>query len=226
MSETSRNSHKWFVKHRFLFLLFTIMLLFILHPLVDDFVRINFLLDIFLSFILLSAIFAVSERKAFTIIALMTALPSFIAHWAYHFLKIPFLHVLDITLGAFFLCFGTIIIISHLFNNKRVTSDLIIGAICGYFLIGLMWAFVYSLVETVLPGSFNSGQSGVLDISALIYFSFVTLCTTGYGDITPFTNQARSLSILEAVMGQMYLAVNIAALVAIRISQSAEKNAR
>ena len=226
MTETSHHPHQWSIVHRFLFLLFAIMLLFILHPLVDEFVRLNFLLDIFLSLILISAIYAVSERKVPLILALMTALPALFSHWADHFLKIRFLHLLDVIFAALFFCFGTIMIITHLFKKKRVTSDLIIGAICGYFLIGLMWAFIYSLIETVLPGSFNAGQTGALDLNALIYFSFVTLCTTGYGDITPLSSQAQFLSILEAVMGQMYLAVNIAALVAIRISQSSEKNAK
>jgi len=224
MAQTFRHMHKWLDVHRFLFLLFALMSLFILHPLVDEFVRISFIFDIFLSFVLLSAIYAVGKGKGMLIFALLTALPALGAHWSYHFLKIHSLNLIDVIFAALFFGFTTFTIISHLFKEKRVTLDLIIGAVCGYFLIGLMWAFLFSLLQTVQPGSFSSGRADVIDINSLIYFSFVTLCTIGYGDITPLTTQARFLAILEAVMGQMYLAVNIAALVAIRISQSSDKN--
>ncbi len=215
---------EWFKTRRFLFLLITIMLLFVLHPLTEGWVRVGVIMDVFISAILLSAVYAVGMSRGALIFGLATALPAFFSHWINWFLKIPAFHWIDITSAAIFLAFTTVIIVSHLFKQKRVTADLIRGAICGYFLIGLMWAFVYAIIELSQPGSFASGQSGELDMEALIYFSFVTLCTTGYGDITPLTDQARSLAILEAVTGQMYLAVNIAALVAIRISQTSKQN--
>ncbi len=62
------------------------------------------------------------------------------------------------------------------------------------------------------------------DLDTFIYFSFVTLATLGYGDIVPLTEKAQSLAVVETLMGQMYLAVNIAALVAIRISQARSKD--
>jgi hypothetical protein len=224
MTETSHRLHGWLKTHRFLFLLIAFLMLFVLHPLTDGFLKISFILDIFLSVILLSAIYAIGERRGPLFFGLSMAVPAFFAHWIHFFLKWPVLHLIDVASGAIFFAFATIIIVSHLFQQKRVTADLIRGAICGYFLIGLMWAFIFSLVETLHPGAFISGETGRLDLENLIYFSFVTLSTTGYGDIAPWTDQARSLSILEAVMGQMYLAVNIATLVAIRISQSSEKN--
>jgi len=223
MAETSRSLNDWFKTRRFLFTLVAFMFLFILFPLTEEFVRISFVLDIFLSVVLLSAIYAVGERKGALIFGILTAVPAFLAHWVHLFLELKVLHLIDVVFGAIFFAFATVTIVTHLFKEKRVTADLIRGAICGYLLIGLMWAFVFSLVETLQPGSFISEAADALNLENLIYFSFVTLSTTGYGDIVPVTNQARSLSILEAVMGQMYLAVNIATLVAIRISQSPDK---
>jgi len=225
MPERTHLLHGRFKTRRFLFLLIAFMLLFVLHPLTEEFTRLTFLLDIFLSVVLLSAIYAVGERRKALIFALVTALPAFFGHWIHFFLKLPFLQVINVAFGAVFFAFATITIITHLFKQKRVTADLIRGAICGYFLIGLMWAAIFSLIETLQPGSFTCGETGRLDLDDLIYFSFVTLTTTGYGDIAPLTDPARSLAILEAVMGQMYLAVNIATLVAIRISQSSDRNA-
>jgi hypothetical protein len=224
MTERSHHLHGWFKTRRFLFLLIAFMLLFVLHPLTGGFFKISFLLDIFLSVILLSAIYAIGESGRALFFGLSMAVPAFFAHWVHFFLKLPVIHLIDVVSGAIFFAFATIIIVSHLFKQKRVTADLIRGAICGYFLIGLMWAFIFSLLETLQPGSFISGGPAKLDLENLIYFSFVTLSTTGYGDIVPLADQARSLTILEAVMGQMYLAVNIATLVAIRISQPSGEN--
>ncbi|MFO7985168.1 MAG: ion channel [Desulfatiglandaceae bacterium] len=224
MTDTSHRLHNWFKTHRFLFLLITIMLLFIIHPLTEELVRISFILDIFLSAVLLSAIYAVGQKKSALIFALLTALPASFAHWIYWFVKIPALHLIDVSFTMVFWAFATFTIVQHLFKQKRVTADLIRGAVCGYFLIGLMWASAYAFLETLAPGSFDPGSAQALDMNSLIYFSFVTLCTVGYGDIIPLTNQARMLSVLAAVMGQMYLAVNIAALVAIKIAQSSNKN--
>ena len=89
-----------------------------------------------------------------------------------------------------------------------------------------MWAYVYAILEIVQHGTFHGLQGGSFDTQSFIYFSFVTLTTLGYGDITPLTSQARSLSLLEAVFGQIYLAVVIARLVGIQITQSMENNGR
>jgi voltage-gated potassium channel Kch len=224
MPKTSHPLNDWLKTHRFLFTLIAFMLLFILYPFTKEFIRISFVLDIFLSVVLLSAIYAVGERRRALIFAVLTGVPAFFAHWVHFFLELQVLHLIDVAFGAIFFAFAAVTIVSHLFKQKRITADLIRGAICGYFLIGLMWAFLFSLLEMLQPGSFISAETGILNLQNLIYFSFVTLTTTGYGDIVPVTDQARSLSILEAVMGQMYLAVNIATLVAIRISQSSVKD--
>ena len=99
---------------------------------------------------------------------------------------------------------------------------MIMGAICVYFLIGLIWADVFFILETLQPGSFQIPPEQVGQ-ATLDYFSYVTLTTLGYGDITPISAPARSLSLLEAMMGQLYLAVLIARLVGIHIAQSHDK---
>jgi hypothetical protein len=86
-----------------------------------------------------------------------------------------------------------------------------------------MWADVFSVLETVQPGSFSSVgaaldtastvESARLQVAQFSYFSFVTLTTLGYGDITPLSRPARNLAALEAVFGQLYLAVLVARLV-------------
>jgi hypothetical protein len=220
MTRKYHNKPGWFHVNRFSFLLVSIVLFLIVRPFVEDFVRISFLIEIFISAILLSGIYAVSEDRISLVFAIGTGLPTLFINWAFQIYKIPALLLMHHICAALFFATATIIIIRHLVNQKVVTVDLIWGAVCGYFLIGLMWSAIFSLLETFHPGSFKLGNEVVPDIDSFIYFSFVTLATLGYGDIVPLTEKAQSLVIIETVMGQMYLAVNIAALVAIRISQS------
>ncbi len=219
MTKKSHNQPGWLRVNRFNFLLISIVLFMILRPFVEGLVGISFLMQLFIAAILLSGIYAVSESRVSLAFALLTGLPALFANWSFQFLKISSLFFIYHICAGLFFAVAAIIIVRHLVNQKVITVDLLLGAVCGYFLIGFMWGDIYSLLETIQPGSFNFGEQEVPDIDSLIYFSFVTLATLGYGDIVPLTKQAQSLAIIEAIMGQMYLVVNIATLVAIRISQ-------
>ncbi len=223
MAKKFHNQTGWLRVNRFSFLLISIVLFMLLRPFVEDLVGLSFLVDIFVTAILLSGIYAVSEDRVSLVFALLTGLPALFTNWAFQLLKIPSLVLIQHICGGLFFAVATIIIIRHLINQKVITVDLIWGAVCGYFFIGFVWGDIYSLLETLQPGSFSLGQNQVSN-DGFNYFSFVTLATLGYGDIVPLTKQAQSLAIIEAVMGQMYLAMNIAALVAIRISQSRSKD--
>ena len=125
------------------------------------------------------------------------------------------------------LCFGTllyfyivVLLVRNLLSYRVITADLIYCAIATYFLIGVMWAGIYMVVEGISPGSF----SGISEMSDLVYFSFVTLTTVGYGDISPQTILARRLAVFEAAMGGIYLAVIIAMLVGRYMSMEEEKD--
>ena len=211
---------------RFLFLLISILLLFVLRPFLEGYIRISFLLDIFFSFILFSGIYAVSQKKYHFVIALFIALPPFVMLWTAHLVESPPLNVVRNCFFILFYAYIVIIILSHIFREKEVTADLIMGAACVYFFIGLMWALVFAVLESLQPGSFAIGQGLTTDIVNFVYYSFVTQTTLGYGDITPITAPARSLSLLEAVIGQLYLAVLIARLVGVHIAQSFEKQSQ
>ena len=102
---------------------------------------------------------------------------------------------------------------------ERVTHDTIYGALSVYLLMAIAWGAAYLLLETVQPGAIlldaARHPNQMMDWSDCVFYSFVTLTSLGYGDIVPMTAQARSLSILEAVSGIMYVAVLIARLVSI-----------
>jgi hypothetical protein len=108
---------------------------------------------------------------------------------------------------------------SFVWNERhRVNRDVIFAAVSVYLLIGLSWAYLYEFLEMSSPQSF-SGPEPILHNDDFQYFSFVTLATLGYGDIVPVTRPARALSVLEALTGQLYLAILISRLVGAHVSQ-------
>jgi hypothetical protein len=93
----------------------------------------------------------------------------------------------------------------------RITSNHLFGAMSVYLLLGVTWALVFGTVYHFAPRSFEGLSTG--SPSEFLYFSFVTLATLGYGDIAPIHPIARTIVYLEAVVGQLYVAVLIASLV-------------
>ncbi len=208
---------------RFLFLLISIALMFTLRPFLEGFIRIGVLVDIFATLILISGIYAASPNKHILRLALLIAFPTLIAHWLNYFVEVHYLFLAREIFGGFFYAFMIGVILNYLFKEKQITADTIAGAICAYFLIGLMWASIFATLELTQPGSFEIPQNMQDESISFTYYSYVTLTTLGYGDITPITTQARSFSLLEAITGQIYLATLVARLVSINILQSMEE---
>ncbi len=210
---------------RFLFLLIAIILMFALRPFIVGVFRITYLMDIFFTVIFLSAVYAVSQKRVIFIVAIFISILTVVLLWLTRLTDISSFGIAGNIIGSLFFIFTVVMILDHLFKQEKVTSDMIMGAICVYFLIGLIWAFVFSTMEILQPGSFKMAQ-GPVSQPAFTYYSYVTLTTLGYGDITPISAPARSLSLLEAMTGQLYLAVLVARLVGLHISQSMMKKSR
>jgi hypothetical protein len=123
-----------------------------------------------------------------------------------------------------FLGYTIVLILRYLFLPQQVTFNVISAALCVYLLLGIAWSCVYALVMLLDPGSFEAGlvfvDSDGRETIAGIYFSFVTLTTLGYGDILPLTTAARTLAIVEAILGQIYLAVLVARLVGLQVAHA------
>ena len=207
----------------FLFLLFSMLFLFTAVPLLDRFLGVKLLVSIFFTALLISGIYAVSENKLSLVITLVVALLALAARWFNYSVPSASLEFMTNALGLIFSTYVAIVILSRVFRETEVTADVIYGAICVYLLMGVMWASLYALLEGVQPGSFRAEDVRPGDF---IYYSFVTQTTLGYGDISPLSRAARSFSTLQAIVGQLYLAVLIARLVGIHIAQSLRGQSR
>lgn len=107
-------------------------------------------------------------------------------------------------------------------EQKRITADTLYGATSVYLLLGLIWAMAFSILEIASPGSFQAGSSVITEencLDHLMGFSFTTLTTLGYGNVFPATPKANALANLEAIVGQLYVAIVIARLVALEMGQ-------
>lgn len=148
----------------------------------------------------------------------MTALAglAFTSHWLHFYIREHAMHIIASSAAALFFLVLSALITRRVFRSGRITIYRILGALAVYLIIGIMWGEVYILIYLFEPQSFYFSphtQNGQPPVSELIYFSFTTLTTVGFGDILPVHPVARSMATLEALAGQLYPAVLLARLV-------------
>jgi voltage-gated potassium channel len=207
---------------KFLYLLFSMIFLIVVSPFLQYGIGSEILLILIVIAVLVSAINSVSDKRDHLIFACLLATPWFVTSVATTLSGILYPNFYEALFGSFFLMYTTVLILSRVLKDKRVTSDTLFGSICVYILIGLTWSFFYVLTVTTSQDSFYinpaNNYDNIINWNDLTYYSFVTLTTLGYGDITPVTPIARSLAYLEAILGQIYLTIIIARLVGLYIS--------
>jgi len=223
-----------FKSYRFLTLLISLLVFIIIYPVMrDSGVGIK-LISFFLTAVLIAGVYAVAVRKQQLIVGTLLACCALAASWTNHFVAGPIAFTLNYSFNLIFVGYVLVIIFIYVIKSKKITANTIIASLCVYLLLCLFWTFIYVLIELVSPGAFSllGGEQGLVGSSseiashkfpALFYYSIVTITTLGYGDITPMTNLARSISALEAVFGQIYLTVLVARLVGLHINQSNSK---
>jgi len=209
--------------NRFLYLLIALVAFITVVPILEELGYGGMIFTILVSTLLLLAAYAVSERRGQFILALSLAGPSFVLRWINNFRESPWLVFVADVLTILFLVLVAMLILSHVLKAERVSREKIFGALSVYLLLGVIWAFLFLFVDFLVPGSFRYGQDGALTGVEMVYYSFVTLTTLGYGDIVPISPSARALATLEAVTGQLFLTVLVARLVGLHITHSSRR---
>ena len=179
----------------------------------------------------LFAIFAVSRRLRVVVIA--AAIPTVLGHWTLQLSHSLVLRAIGFGFVSGFLTFITLLILITVFRDETVTADTIMGAICAYLLLAISWGSWYTLLVLVSPDAFAVSPALVAAAGwhtpqtpftpLFEYYSFTTLTTLGYGDISPITAGARMLSVFEGITGQLYLAILIARLVGMHSARAMTK---
>jgi hypothetical protein len=129
-------------------------------------------------------------------------------------------------IGALFFAAVAVKVVWSIFTSHELTLDSVFGAICGYLFLGVAWGLTYAAIDAANPKAFHfenairpQVERSAADSHIFFYYSFVTLTTVGYGDITPVSIPARTLSWVEALTGQLYLAVLIAGLISALVAR-------
>jgi hypothetical protein len=200
-------------------LLIALALLFISAPFLEEFEGGDLIVTILFSIVLLAAVLAVAERKAVLVITIVLAIPAIVGRWINHFEPHIVSPVIFLTAALILIAFVVANLLRFVFRAPSVDVEVLCASIAAYLMLGLMWAMAYWLVDQLTPGgafSFNT-NSGPRSMNGFtgFYFSFITLSTVGYGDITPVSRAARWLAAMEAMTGLLYVAVLIARLVSL-----------
>jgi hypothetical protein len=216
-------SLRYVFKDSCLFLLLSLLLLLFAYP----YGRVRPLLVLGLnSLTLISGIYAVSTiRRHVVIAALISTLQVLMAAIS---LKTG-ATLTDVIAAAFisvFYIYVLVIVLAYVVKGAEVTRDEILGAVSIYLLIGFTWASFYHIVFSLQPAAFSVSDA-FLNIAGrsqpdFVYFSFITLLTVGYGDVRPVSGIARSLAMLEGIVGVLYIGVFISRLLSLYKLQSKE----
>lgn len=183
--------------------------------------------------VLIAASIAVSPLPRTRRVAVSMAAAVVVMQFAGVFFPVKVIEILSHIVTAGFLAYTIVMILKHLFQTRDVNSEVICASLCAYLLIGVLWAFLFSLTDLCVGGAFHDGidrnlsrelHIGSQKSSTVFYFSFITLSTLGYGDIVPVVPISQTLAAVEAVTGQLYLAVLVARLVGMHTALSLERN--
>jgi hypothetical protein len=194
------------------YLLLALIALILLYPYFQEGVLARVSLAILFLLVLLCGAFAIRQSRPALILKLALALLGLTLEWtALSMGNTTMLALAGIPYGLF-LAIAIGEVLGYILRRGPITADKLHGALAGYIMLALLWAFIY---ERLSPGSFGPNRIDLGKPGAffqLLYFSLTTLTTTGFGDITPMTNQARSFVMVEEFAGLFLVGVVIARL--------------
>ena len=176
--------------------------------------------DISFSLVLLSGLTAITRTRSIIVIGTVLIVLTVAGKWLDREIPGLGLHGFNLLMSVSSLILLTGLVIAQVFREGPITMYRVLGAVAVYLLLGVTWGVGYQLLSTVDPNAFTISMrspSPLLRESEFLYFSFVTLTTVGYGDITALSPTARSLVMMEALTGQLFPAILIARLVSMEL---------
>lgn len=193
------------------------ILIFVIFPLRHAGLAGRLFIDIVMVTLMISGALVMNQSRVITIITIAVVFVAAAVLWAARFFPSPALEHISSILSIVTELLYVRIVLLVMFRQGPVSWSRIQGGVCAYLLVGMAWASAFDLVEQIRPGAFHfvsAPANGDQLTSKLIYFSFATLTTVGFGDVLPVNPFARSLAIAEAIVGQLFPAILIGALVA------------
>ena len=203
-------------------LLVALALLFVSFPFVEKLAVGDLIISILFTIVLISSVRAIEGHGPLLVIAMTLAFLTLAGRWIHHYWPTLLPSEVFLIGGIVFVLFVVVRLLRFILRAPTVDEEVLSAAVSAYLLLGLLWTLAYWLVAEFKPGAFafNVASGGDTSMNGFngIYFSFVTLCTVGYGDITPVASTVRMLAAAEAITGLLYVGILIARLVAIHTS--------
>jgi hypothetical protein len=182
--------------------------------------------DLLFNLILLSGVFSVLIRWKKQLLFITIAILASSFRLMTFFIESKWIEAINYLITILFLLFLTRMVLRHIFKEGPVNYYRIQGSIVVFMIVGIVWAFLYDLLDLLVQGSFTI-RGSVLGIhepfSQYLYFSFVTMSTLGYGDMVPVHPIAKSLVIFQGMIGLLYPVIMIARLVSMEVAHSSRE---
>ena len=205
-------------RHNFEYMLVGLLVLLLIGPAIRTFTSAlvsELLISVTIGVALAAGAFSLVRSTAARAFGGAVGLALAACNWLGGYFNLAYLNSIAAIGFLLFCAWGIAASLRQVLIGPRVDLNRLTGAICVYMLIALAWAICYTLIALYSEGAFTglSGNKFNAVWPEFIYFSFVTMTTLGYGDIAPIAPLAQALAYLEAVVGQMYIAILIAGLV-------------
>lgn len=213
------------------YLLISLLFIQFIYPVFENWEAGGKFFAVFVSLVLVAGVYVTTRENRWKfLVSMILAVPTVAIVWAEEFMHTFLLEIAAFVFMVLFGFFTVYCIVSHIKNARKITADILAGAAAAYLLIGMSWGFLYSLLTLVNPESFifhEAFPSSIASVwSTYNYYSFTTLTTLGYGDITPITARAQSFAILEAITGVLFSAVLIAKIVGTYLYQQMKEEGK
>jgi hypothetical protein len=201
---------------RCFYLFFTLLAFIALAPFIEGERGGGLLRSLINALVILSAVAAVGRSILSFVVVLVLAAPALLLRWLAHDAADPAFLDIALRFDAAVYAATIALLLRYVFDREVLTTDRLWGAAATYLMIGVLWGFLYAIIDRAIPASFSlRGAAGALPLMDLLYFSFSTLTTTGFGDIAPLSDVAKTASMVEGIIGQLFLAILIARLVGV-----------
>lgn len=210
---------------RYLNLLVAIVGMMIISPFTSRSPALRIVNNIVLTLVLLSVVNTVKRQRATLLIGLVLGVPWVLLAWLHLIFSIT-IHPGILSLSSMiFDGYIIFILLRNIIRAKKITADILYGAVSGYILLGIFFTSLYLFLDAITPtelfvyaGAGTTG--GLIDGTGMFYFSFVTLTTLGYGDIQPVADVSKIFAVIEAMTGVLYSAALIGRLIGLYVAQS------
>lgn len=210
------------LRNRYLLLFLSLVLFLILPPFIENPVTKHLIVSILFTITLVNSTFITYNTRKNSHWTIVLPLVIILFTWSEYFLpfdKTVLASIAYLSLLLFFI-YIIFLLFRYIFKQKEIDHNIFFVSLSIYLLMGIIGGLLFAAMGNLLTDAFNQNQTNMLTITDFMYFSFVTMTTIGFGDITPAIPKTMMASVLLAVLGQVYLTVIVAILVGKYISRN------